>query len=228
MCGVFGFVAAGDRGPSLSRLEQIAEATESRGRDAFGFAWIDGAGRLRSFRSCGRVSDHLGLLAMAREARMLIGHCRFATDGSPADNINNHPHPCDGGWIVHNGMLPAWRRKVMRYGFAPSSECDSEVLALAIEHAGGTMLERCWAACELADTAPLALLGLWKHPRRLIAIRQGNPLCFGRDGAGNVWLASLPAGVPGAQAVEDDSAIVFSGRAGRVIVTTQRRESVLV
>lgn len=41
----------------------------------------------------------------ARGALALIGHCRWATHGSPADNRNNHPHPAGRGWIVHNGVV---------------------------------------------------------------------------------------------------------------------------
>jgi hypothetical protein len=77
LCGGFGFVSRDGGTLNVELLVQIPEVTERR------------------------VSDHLGLLQMAADARMLIGHCRWATQGDPADNINNHPHAADGGWIVH-------------------------------------------------------------------------------------------------------------------------------
>ena len=83
----------GRGGPDLKLLRRLATVTEQRGPHAFGFAWVDGRGRLRSYRQTGRITDHLGLLAAARDARLLIGHTRWATQGDPADNLNNHPTP---------------------------------------------------------------------------------------------------------------------------------------
>ena len=58
MCGVFGFVSFDGKGPSLKRLEAIARVTMSRGKHAFGFAWLDGAGRLRTHRSPERAAEN--------------------------------------------------------------------------------------------------------------------------------------------------------------------------
>src|SRR6185369_7923430 len=122
---------------------------------AFGFAWIDSQGRLKSFRQTGRISESLGLLAMARDARMLIGHCRFATQGLPANAINNHPHPVDGGWLVHNGTIQGYDDLVERHDLYPVSRCDSEVLGLLIERSKGTLIERCRIAVQEVASQPL-------------------------------------------------------------------------
>src|SRR5438270_12970439 len=146
MCGVFGFVSRDNGKVNLEVLGQIAEVTERRGPHAFGFAWIDRRGRLKCYKQTGRITDHLGLLLMAADARMLVGHCRFATQGSPDDNINNHPHPADGGWLVHNGQVRNYRELVDLFDLYPVSACDSEVLGLLIEQAKGGTLERCRSA----------------------------------------------------------------------------------
>jgi hypothetical protein len=44
MCGIFGFLSKGGTGPNLARLRRIAAETETRGRHAFGLAWIDSRG----------------------------------------------------------------------------------------------------------------------------------------------------------------------------------------
>jgi glucosamine 6-phosphate synthetase-like amidotransferase/phosphosugar isomerase protein len=200
MCGVFGFVATGQGRLNLDRLKRIAKVTESRGHDAFGFAWIDARGRLRCFKQMGRITDALGLLSMMGDARMLIGHCRWATHGDQRRNINNHPHPADGGWIVHNGTLPDYRDVIEERGLAPVTECDSEVLGLLIEQLDGTLAQRCSAAVRIASPRydserPLVMLGLWK-PGRLVMIRRGNPLHFSQVREGT-YLASLPDDLPG-------------------------------
>lgn len=225
MCGVFGFATAGGR-PDLRTLAEIATVTESRGPHAFGLAWIDDRHRLHAFRKTGRISDHLGLLAMARDARILIGHCRFATAGSPADVINNHPHPADAGWIVHNGVLPNHHRIVAGLGdedLHPVSDCDSELIALDIESAPGTIFSRCCNSVRLAAGSPFVLLGLWARPARLVIVRAGNPLHWSRQPDGT-YFASLPRGMAGAQSMPDGSAMeVRMSRAGECYASRRRK-----
>jgi glucosamine 6-phosphate synthetase-like amidotransferase/phosphosugar isomerase protein len=200
----------------LGRLRTIATETMRRGPDAFGFAWIDGAGRLKMFKQAGRLVDCLGLLAMARDARMLIGHCRFATQGRPAENLNNHPHPADGGWLIHNGIIPDYRGAIRDFRLHPVSDCDSELLGMILERRPGTFLERSIAATSLADGSPLVTCGLWSRPNRLILVRRGNPLQMGKAPEGT-YFASLKAGVPDPSPLPDDSALEFCGRKVRRI-----------
>ena len=158
---------------------------------------------------------------MARDARMLVGHCRYATQGDPADNINNHPHPADGGWIVHNGVIRDYAGLVEPFDLHPVSDCDSEVLGLLVEAGRGSVFDRCRAAVRAAAPAgepgtlfgapqPLVLLGLWPRPDRLVAVRQGNPLHYSQVEEGD-YLASLPVGLPGqAKALPSGTACLFS------------------
>jgi glucosamine 6-phosphate synthetase-like amidotransferase/phosphosugar isomerase protein len=211
MCGVFGFVAKGDRAVDLTQLKRIARVTMRRGDHAFGFAWVDSRGRLKMFKSAGKIVDHLGLLDMARDARMLIGHCRYTTAGAEKYNINNHPHPVDGGWLVHNGMLPGWRSVRTERGWQTNSECDTELLGLAYEDADGSPVERAAKAAELAEGWPLVTLSLWSRPRRLLAVKQGNPLCLGQEREGT-YLASLSDDLPGdVVEVADNRVLEFTG-----------------
>lgn len=187
--------------------------TMTRGADAFGFAWVDAFGVTRMFKQEGRIVDHLGLLAMARGCRMLIGHCRYATRGTPRDNMNNHPHPVNGGWLVHNGMLHDYITLVRHYRLRPNTACDSEALGLIAELAGGTNADRLLSAVMSTREAPLVTLGLWGSPRRLVAIRRGsNPLHVGTRG-GACYLGSLPDELPGRVApVADRTMLDFSSK----------------
>lgn len=211
MCGVFGYVSSNGRKPDLKRLAAVAQVTERRGPHAFGFAWIDGRGRLRMFKQTGRISDNLAMLAMADDAQMLIGHCRWATQGDPENNLNNHPHSADGGWIVHNGMIPTYRRLQRTHDLAPVTDCDTEALAQLVEVApsNATLARRCAWAVEQLGTAPAVLLGLWSKPGRLVAVRSGNPLCWSQAKEGT-YLASLPEAMPaGVRSVDDGNVLSF-------------------
>ena len=109
-------------------------------------------------------------LSILRDARAAICHCRWVTNGSALHNINNHPHPSDGGWIVHNGTIHNHRFLVSSHGLAPSSECDSEVAGLLIEELTGTIRDRVRKTVNLCD-GPLALVGLWPRPQRMVIAR---------------------------------------------------------
>lgn len=198
MCGLFGFVANrnSDKGPDLGVLREIALVTQTRGAHAFGFAWVDRWGVLKMFKQEGPIGDHLSLLAMVRGCRLLIGHCRYATVGSPTVLSNNHPHPVNGGWFVHNGTLRDYPQLVREYGLWPMTECDSEVLGLLAEQNGGSDADRMAAAVLCTEEAPLATLALWRSPRRLVAIRRGKPLHLGIRG-GAAYIGSLADGLPG-------------------------------
>lgn len=215
MCGVFGFVShTGRETPNIETLKRIAEATEARGRHAWGMAWIDGQGVIKSYKQTGPIGNSLGLLRMAADARVLIGHCRYATQGDYRANANNHPHPADGGWFVHNGMIPNYRQLVREHSLFPSSECDSEVLGLLIERMKGKLTDRVEASVaqvrsDSEANQPLVLLGLWK-PGRLIAVRRGNPLSLSETKRGT-YLASLPECLPGrAEEFPDNKLIEFA------------------
>jgi glucosamine--fructose-6-phosphate aminotransferase (isomerizing) len=212
VCGIFGYVSKTGKGPDIQILKVLAKVTESRGPHAFGFAWIDGRGRLRAFKQQGRISCVLGILDMMQDARLLIGHCRYATHGSPESNINNHPHPCDGGWLVHNGVIRNYVDLMVEHEFDPVSECDSEVLAMLIENsANKSHILRCVDAVDRVEVGPLAMLGLWPTASggRLIACKRGNPLHVGLT-ANSVYIASLPKGLPGkVHSVEEGRVIEY-------------------
>jgi glucosamine--fructose-6-phosphate aminotransferase (isomerizing) len=209
MCGVFGFVSWKNRPPDLERLKRIAVVTERRGFHAFGFAWIDSTGRLHSYKQPGRISKNLDTLDRVAGCRMMIGHTRWATHGDPADNRNNHPHAAGDGWVVHNGVIWNYNRLAFMHGIRLKSKCDSEVLAGLIEQADGNLLDRCCSAVALVDARPLAMLGIWRNPDRVIAVRDGNPLHAGYA-YGGTYVGSLADELPGkVEMLKDSEAYAF-------------------
>lgn len=207
MCGVFGWFRSGDRPLDLAVLKRIAIVTESRGRHAWGIAWIDGDNRLRMYKRHGPISKSLDMLNMASDARAVIGHCRYATAGDPWMQANNHPHPCDGGWIVHNGQVGITQQLRREYNLHRVSECDSEYVALLMEQQSRPMRRCLRDTARLLDGQDMVVLGLWNRPRRLIALRRGKPLYIGRAHSG-CYLASLPDEVPGRVAEVSDNAVL--------------------
>jgi glucosamine 6-phosphate synthetase-like amidotransferase/phosphosugar isomerase protein len=219
MCGVFGFIANGKGGRfDVDRMEAIAVNTQTRGRHAHGLAWIDSRNRLRAYKAAGAIDNNLGALDMAGDARMLIGHCRWATNGSPQENINNHPHPCDGGWLVHNGVVFNAADLACEYELQPTSACDSEIIAQLIETLEGTLLARAIGATDQLE-GPAVVMGLWARPARMLVVRRGKPLHVEYDRAGNVYFASLPCALNDPDRVRDNTARLFSFSGGTLYQT---------
>lgn len=208
MCGVFGFVANKDGRLNMNVIKRIAVVTEQRGPHAWGVAWITRDGRLRMYKQTGSIVDSINQLEMVRDAVMLIGHTRFATHGDYNNNLNNHPHPSDGGWIVHNGVIHNYQSIIKHHSLNPTTECDSEIIGLLIEQLDGDLLTRCLETANITGTSRFAMLGIWK-PGTLIAIRKGNPLHIGKT-RGGTYIASLPDELPSAKPLLDGIATSFN------------------
>jgi glucosamine 6-phosphate synthetase-like amidotransferase/phosphosugar isomerase protein len=195
MCGLFGFMTRQGHSPDIARLKRIAIATERRGRHAFGPAWVTADGRLHTFKRPGPATANLGDLDQCAGALVVVGHCRWATHGAPEDNRNNHPHRAGSGWIAHNGVVRNHASLVRRYGLSPWTACDSEVLGLLLAQMRGRLERRAACTARLAE-GPLAILGAWSKPARLLIVRNGNPLWFGETSRG-LYFGSLPDDLPG-------------------------------
>lgn len=195
MCGVFGVITTEGEGPEVARLQRLALVTQTRGAHAFGLAWLTRDGEIKTLKRPGPAEDHLDHLFRCRDALIVLGHCRYATHGSPNDNRNNHPHPAGGGFIVHNGVIFNHEQLIRQHRLKMQSQCDSEVLGLLMNRCGGSIVHRsAWVANQAAGD--LAMLGLWRKPARMLVVRRGRPLHFGRGDAG-FYFASLPNGLPG-------------------------------
>lgn len=196
MCGVFGFVSKKNDRVDLRVLRQIARTTELRGPHAWGMAWVDDKNRLRTFKQAGRITDTLALLGMAKGAKLLIGHCRYATHGDPGNNLNNHPHDGGDAWVVHNGQIRHYESLIAKHRLRPHTDCDSEVIGLMLKKFCGEPINRMVRACnEAKGLWPFVSLALW--PDRLLAAQaNGQPLHIGET-RNAYWLASLTPGLPG-------------------------------
>ena len=149
MCGILGYagnVPEGKWGETYALLEALFLKSEKRGQDATGFVARTEpyknplasdivlskqpipASRFISEDSSWRELRH-------RRCSMVLGHVRWATHGSPADNFNNHPLVGqDGLYLVHNGILAGHEASAERLGLELSTACDSEtILRLAEE-----------------------------------------------------------------------------------------------
>jgi glucosamine--fructose-6-phosphate aminotransferase (isomerizing) len=223
MCGIFGFVAKTPTSTlSMKLLKRMAVDTERRGPHSYGFAWIDSRNRLKMYKHVGRISKNLDALDVAADAKMLIGHCRYATHGE-IDNLNAHPHPCDGGWIIHNGVISHHRQINEEFGLNPVTECDSETVGMLIEQLDGSLVDRVSETIRQLALSNFAMMGIWKSSsNRMVVARAGNPLHFTTRSSG-VYLASYKTTLgDNAKSVKNGSLKMFSHRSGGLVVQSKQ------
>ncbi len=109
MCGIFGIVyyEDGKEINSSSLMEVLAKKSDHRGGDATGFAW-NRKNKIKISKSPGdaKVFKYSSLY----NAKCMMGHVRYATQGKAAKNENNHPfigRTLEGMpfALAHNGIL---------------------------------------------------------------------------------------------------------------------------
>jgi len=131
MCGIVGYI--GHREPSKIVIDGLRRL-EYRGYDSAGIAVHHNQNGIDVTRAVGAV-DKLDLLFSQKvtdeEARIAIGHTRWATHGVPAER-NAHPHMSMRGTIslVHNGIIENYetlKKKLVSEGYEFKSDTDTEV-----------------------------------------------------------------------------------------------------
>jgi glucosamine--fructose-6-phosphate aminotransferase (isomerizing) len=180
MCGIVGYIGRQDAAPVLmAGLHRL----EYRGYDSAGLAVVR-HGKLRVYKSQGKVRELELLLPESLKGSPGIGHTRWATHGEPSDR-NAHPHTdTDNRYaIVHNGIIEnaaALRAQLRSKGVEFRSETDSEVLAHLIAAMPGDTLEAALrAALQLVTGAyGIAVLDAGR-PDSIVVARNGSPVILG-------------------------------------------------
>ncbi|QNN21763.1 hypothetical protein HED60_05580 [Planctomycetales bacterium ZRK34] len=148
MCGIIGYVGEPSEGQweqTHQLLESLFLLSEKRGRHATGFVATTSPYKFPINMNI--ISDKQAHPASQfikdsgpwrglrhRRCSMVLGHVRYATHGSPAEDHNNHPHEgASGLWLVHNGVLIGHETTARQYRLLLQSDCDSEVILRLVE-----------------------------------------------------------------------------------------------
>jgi glucosamine--fructose-6-phosphate aminotransferase (isomerizing) len=191
-----------------------------RGYDGVGFALLDDMGRLVVRRVAGhidRVGDRLGFELY--NARVMVGHTRYASRGVPAD-FNSHPLlSCDGRvGVVSDGVIDGYedlRGSLARRGHRFTSTTDTEVLAHTMEE----LLKVKGVEEALLDIGR-GIKGLYSAVfiveglEELLLVSRGQPLVIGLKGDGSCTFVS--SDVPSLYGFADEAVVLEEGLVGLV------------
>ena len=191
MCGIVGALGHHEVAPIL--LEAL-KRLEYRGYDSAGIATINN-GQMDRRRAVGKLHNLSDLLVHdALPGKAGIGHTRWATHGAP--NIENaHPHSAADVAVVHNGIIENFdelRLELAEFRLVPSSETDSEMVALLTQHYLSDGLSQVQAVDQTLSRlkGTFALVFLFTGQDDLmIAARKGSPLAIGY-GDGEMFVGS--------------------------------------
>ena len=195
MCGIVGYV-----GPKSTQDVLLGglRRLEYRGYDSAGISVISD-GHLATRKKAGKLDNLVADIEAhpIDEARIGIGHTRWATHGAPTDQ-NAHPHL--GGAasklaLIHNGIIENFselKQELLDAGTSFNSETDSEVAAhlIAKEYEASKDLVQAFGKVVNRLHGAFTILVIHEDfPDLILAARKNAPLVIG-IGEGENFLGS--------------------------------------
>lgn len=198
MCGIAAFSV-----PLTSKLNarnlahHLLSQIEKRGTHASGFAYIGADGSSGVYKNP-KPGSQLSLAELPRDAKSVILHTRYATQGSVNDNRNNHPVMSTDNTIalVHNGVISNDHGLRPQLGIDQRhGEVDSLVIPSLIQQQGVSSLSK------LGGYAAIAWLDTQEDGELHIARLKSSPVSYTHLIDGTFVMASTPELL--GEAVED-------------------------
>jgi len=206
MCGIAGDCLAPKHYSSVSVADlagQMLYDIEHRGTHATGCAWINPRSGKRVIRkapiSASQFVPNAGDKLCAG-ATTEIMHTRFATQGSPDNQSNNHPIPRGKIVLTHNGHISNDKELFKQLGVPRVAQVDSEAVAALIAFSK----DKPWQALtEVYGTAALAWITA-NDPRNLhLARLNSSPLWIAQSNTGSLFYGSTKETVENACIMTD-------------------------
>ncbi len=185
MCGIVGYIGHREAYPII--IEGL-KRLEYRGYDSAGIALFDGTD-LKVSKTKGKVLDLENRVAseISTNAKLGIGHTRWATHGVPND-INAHPHYSNSGnlVIIHNGIIENYdslKKELIARGYTFKSDTDTEVLINLIEDVKLKENVKLGKAVQIALNQVIGAYSIAvfdkNKPDEIVIARLGSPLAVG-------------------------------------------------
>lgn len=197
MCGILGMVSSKpftteEWSQVDAILERLLLASERRGRNAAGYAYLAG-GRLVVEKAQGSAERFCSVEWKAQaqvraqdRPTVFLGHTRAATKGSERERVNNHPlySKVSGLAVVHNGIISNDDALFKQLAMPRDGQVDSEVILRLVEHfrKGQKVKHLTRAVIEaygkMTGGAAVGVIDR-ANPHVLVLAADGNPIVLG-------------------------------------------------
>lgn len=193
MCGIAGFCLAPGESIDATRLSMcLFDQIVERGEHATGAAWVfteknKKAGIAVSKAPVPAWDFEKYLTGMPKGTKRAILHTRWATQGSPQNNLNNHPIVSGRIVGVHNGHLANDKAIFEKLSCVRNGEVDSEAAFALLDN---TIYEPNEVLESLKGRAALAWFDARDKRDLHLARVTDSPLAIGTTAQGSLIFAS--------------------------------------
>jgi len=194
MCGIAGFCLNKDEHINAKRVSMaLLNQIVSRGEDATGAAWVqsDSANKKATIAVSKAPVPAYGfeqyLSKMPIATKRAILHTRWATQGSPQNNLNNHPIVSGKIVGVHNGVLSNDDNVFEYLREERQAQVDSEAAFALLNR---TKYSPANVLRSLKGRAALAWFDARDKRDLHLARVDGSPLAIGATAKGSLFFAS--------------------------------------
>jgi glucosamine 6-phosphate synthetase-like amidotransferase/phosphosugar isomerase protein len=191
MCGIAGFCLNKEECIDAKKLSAaLLEGILERGRDATGAAWYNGAKnevRYTKAPYSAKTFIQTRVPLIPTGVKNVILHTRFATQGSPKNEHNNHPIVVENLVGVHNGHISNDKELLKAYpDHKRIGEVDSEAAFVMAKYAKNPLE----VFPDIIGRAALAWIDGDRGRELNLARVSGSPLCVAQTPLGSTIFAS--------------------------------------
>jgi len=191
MCGIGGIYTSLGASMPVGEVKALWSLLEDRGTHAAGVSWAwenaDQPVVFKAPRNASKMTDKIDMVAGSNSIYAFF-HTRFTTQGSTANNGNNHPVVSNDFIVTHNGVLrnDSW---VFDFTQMPQShDVDTEAINAGLRYGGVD-----WVADNVTGSMSIAWVDITQnHEVVNLFTNGGNPLVIARvNGHQVVWASTL-------------------------------------